>query len=173
MNPAGDLELLARVTASLVAVVLLALLAARLARRAAGRGHGRGLRVLDRIALTRESSLAVVEVAGRGLVLGVGPQGVRVLTELDAETVTRTYPEPPADVPGPRGPSGHRRGGPSGHPRGGPDEVSAVEVGPDGVRVTRLPDGGGRRSRGNGSVLDPRTWRQALEALRDYTARRG
>lgn len=165
MNPAGDLELLARVTASLVAVVLLALLAARLARRTAGRGHGRGLRVLDRVALTRESSLAVVEVAGRGLVLGIGPQGVRMLTELDAETVTRAYPEPPPDPPRPHGPSGHRRGG--------PDEVSAVEVGPDGVRVTRMPDGAGRRTRSSGSVLDPRTWRQAVETLRDYTARRG
>jgi hypothetical protein len=27
--------------------------------------------------------------------------------------------------------------------------------------------------RGTGSVLDPRTWRQGVEALRDLTARRG
>jgi hypothetical protein len=28
------------------------------------------------------------------------------------------------------------------------------------------------RGAGSGAILDPRTWKQGLEALRDYTARR-
>jgi flagellar biogenesis protein FliO len=178
MNASGDLALLARVTASLVAVVLLAVLAARVARRAGVRGHGRGLHVLDRVALSREASLAVVEVGGRGLVLGVGAQGVRLLSELDAETVSRTYPDRPEDPRPPRagrtrtGRTRTPRGGASAAPRPRADEVSSVEVGPDGVRVTRMPDGAAPRPRGTGSILDPRTWGQAIDAVRDLTARR-
>ncbi len=156
--------LLARVAASLVVVVLLVVFGARLARRAGLPRRGTAIQVRERVPLSRDAFLAVVEVADRGLLLGVGPQGVRVLSELDAQTLARSYPEP-------AGPAAGRRPSPR-RPRRDHDEVTSVEVGPDGVRVTRIPDGAAPRPRGTGSVLDPRTWRQALEAFRDLTARR-
>ena len=141
MNPTSDLAMLARVTASLVVVVVLALLAARLARRASVRGPGVGLRVVDRVGLSREAAVAVVAVAGRALVLGITAQNVTVLTELDPETSAELLAPPP----------GGKR------VAGGSDLLTG-----------ELP----ARSRGTGSVLDPRTWRQGLDALRDATARR-
>jgi flagellar biogenesis protein FliO len=189
MNTAADAALLARVTLSLLVVVLLAVIGARLARRTVLRGHGRNLQVLERLPLSREASLAVVSVAGRGLVLGVTAQGVRVLSELDGETLAQAYPEPEAGaVAGPgRRPS--RAAGRAGVARGsggvgkagkvgragkvGKDGVAAVRVGPDGVTVTRLTDDDPPVPRGTGTVLDPRTWRQAVQAVRDLTVRRG
>jgi flagellar biogenesis protein FliO len=100
MSADGDLMTVLRVLASLVVVVVLAVVAARLARRAGVRGGGVGLRVVDRVGLTRETAVAVVEVAGRGLVLGTSAHGVTVLAELDpAELASagrdrRHVPEP-------------------------------------------------------------------------------
>lgn len=184
MNAAADAALLARVTLSLTVVVLLAVLGARLARRTALRGHGRTLRVLERLPLSRDCFLAVVAIADRGLVLGVSAHGVRVVSELDADTVARVYPEPPAPAGGGGGARagwsrGQGRGWGRGQGRGQgrerrPGEVAGVEVGPDGVKVTRLPDGADPATgRGTGAVLDPRTWRQAVQALRELTVRRG
>jgi flagellar biogenesis protein FliO len=182
MNTAADAALLARVTLSLLVVVLLAVIGARLARRTVLRGHGRNLQVLERLPLSREASLAVVSVAGRGLVLGVTAQGVRVLSELDGETLARAYPEPaPGAAAGPdrrptrgAGKAG-KAGGTGGTERAGKAGVAGVRVGPDGVTVTRLTDDGppAPRGTGTGTVLDPRTWRQAVQAVRDLTVRRG
>lgn len=189
VNAAGEAALIARVLLSLIVVVLLAVIGARLARRMGYRGEGRGLRVLERLPLSREAFLAVVTVADRALVLGVGVHGVRVLTELDGETLARVYSEP-EDADGtagrrprrPRGPGGPGGPGTGGGRRGwrAPrrsrrDEVAGVEVGPDGVKVTRLTDEAPPvpRRPGTGSVLDPRTWRQFVDALRELTVRRG
>ena len=154
MSAADDLAVLARVTASLVVVVALAVLAARFARRAGGRGGGAGLRVVERTGLSREASVAVVEVGGRGLVVGVTAHGVSLLTELTADelAVTAAAPEPSAP----------RR------------IVVRAETPPWGTAPEGKPPfrNRGTAIRGTGSVLDPRTWSQALEALRDLTARR-
>ncbi len=162
MTAAGDLLTVARVVASLLAVVALALLAARVARRASLRAGTRSMRVLERLALSREAALAVVEVGGRGLVLGVTPHGVTMVTELALQQ--------PDSLPGHEG-----------------EQPVDADGGPAvaGVSVRRLPEGGaGTLARlvppgtgrppaaGTGSVLDPRTWRQGVESLRDLTARR-
>ncbi len=153
MNAADDLAVLGRVTASLVVVVVLALLAARLARRAGRGGGSTGLRVLERTGLSREASVAVVEVGGRGLVVGVTAQGVTLLGELTADELSAAQAAAAApsvlDVP-------------AGEP-GGQRVV---------VRSAFRAPGHDRSRPGTGAVLDPRTWRQALEALRDLTARR-
>jgi flagellar biosynthetic protein FliO len=140
VNSADDLAVLARVVASLVVVVALAVLAARFARRAGVRGGGAGLQVVERAGLTREASVAVVEVAGRGLVVGVTPHGVTLLAELapDALEAQRARAE--------------------------------AEPAPRTVRLKTLSTG--ERPAGTGSVLDPRTWRQAVDALRELTVRR-
>ena len=167
MSAADDLAVLARVTASLVVVVALAVLAARFARKAGVRGSGAGLRVVDRTGLSREASVAVVEVGGRGLVVGITAQGVSLLTELTAAELAAATSLAAAASMSPSG------GAPEGAeaprrivvrseapPWGTPPEANRR----DRSRQTAI--------RGTGSVLDPRTWSQAIEALRDLTARR-
>jgi flagellar biogenesis protein FliO len=142
MSAADDLAVLGRVTLSLVVVVVLAVLVARVARRAGASGGGAGLRVVDRTGLTREASVAVVEVAGRGLVLGVTSRGVSVLAELTSDELA------------------------SATATASPDAAGARRI----VVESSMP--GLQRPPATGSALDPRTWRQAVEALRDMTARR-
>ncbi len=153
MSPADDLAVLGRVTLALVVVVALAVLAARFARRAGGAGASVGLRVVERAGLTREASVAVVEVAGRGMVLGVTPHGVTLLRELaaeDLEVARRDLQEAGGLAPG--------------------DPVTSR---PGLYRRVLLPGTPSRPGQhGTGSVLDPRTWQQALDGLRDLTARR-
>ena len=84
MNDADNLAMLGRVMGGLVVVLVLIGLAARVARRARGQKGTSGLRVIDRIGLTREANLTVVEVANRVLLLGVTAQGVTMLADLDA-----------------------------------------------------------------------------------------
>jgi flagellar protein FliO/FliZ len=164
VNASSDLAVLGRVATSLVVVVVLAVLAARLARKAGTRGDGIGLRVLDRTGLSREAAVAVVEVAGRGLVLGVTARGVAVLTELDADELAaaRTSATAPA-----RSVRTTVVEGVTVRPRPGTPPVAAARA----TRVTRPAGPAG--AAGSGSVLDPRTWRQGVEALRELTVRRG
>ena len=165
MSAADDLAVLARVTASLVVVVALAVLAARFARKAGVRGGGAGLRVVERTGLSREASVAVVEVGGRGLVVGVTAQGVSLLTELTA-----------AELAAATSAAGAPMSASEGLPEGAqtprrivvPSESPPWGTPPDGNRPFRSRPAA---IRGTGSVLDPRTWRQAVEALRDLTAR--
>jgi flagellar biosynthetic protein FliO len=145
VNGADDLAVLARVVASLVVVVALAVLAARFARRAGVRSGGTGLQVVERTGLTREASVAVVEVADRALVVGVTPHGVTLLAELEPGVLEarRAREADAGSVP--------RR--------------AVLRPAPGSLTT-------GERPAGTGSVLDPRTWRQAVDALRELTVRR-
>ena len=193
MTGASDLMVLARVTGSLVVVLLVAVLAARLARRA-GRGRGRtaSLQVRDRVGLTRETCAVVLEVGDRMLLLGVSPQQVSVLAELGPSgtvVATAVRPGPTAlAIQGALGALGGQAApgvpGVPGVPRVPAPRQPAVRVvqAPAEVPLTRreVRAATGRRRqavpptrRGTGSALDPRTWQQGLEALRDLTARRG
>lgn len=155
--------MLLRVVASLVVVLVLALVAARLAKRAGVRGDGAGLRVVDRVGLTRETAVAVVEVAGRVLVLGTGTHGVSLLAELDPAEVALARREKRAPEPGKV--TVTRVVAP-----GTAVPVQRTAAGP---RTTARPAAGPSTRRGSGAVLDPRTWRQGVDALRDLTVRRG
>jgi flagellar protein FliO/FliZ len=178
VNAADELVAVARVVTSLLVVIALTVLAARLARRAGLRGGGHGLHVLDRVALTRDASLAVVRVSDRAVILGVTAHGVSVVTELPAAETDTLYPDGAGSEPG--GVRVHRL------PQGSGGALARLAPGPraprgrapgggvsgGGVSGAGAP-GGGVSGAGTGSVLDPRTWRQGLEALRDLTARRG
>ncbi|MFN8080958.1 MAG: flagellar biosynthetic protein FliO [Kineosporiaceae bacterium] len=131
MNTADDLALLGRVVLSLMVVTMIAVVLARFLRRTGVRGPGAGLRVIDRVGLSREASLAVVQVGDSALVLGITAQSVNLLTTLDAASLPT------------------------------PDAAAAT-----------LTEPGTPRRAPSGAVLDPRTWKQGLEALRDLTARR-
>jgi len=169
MSSADDLAVLARVTASLVVVVTLAVLAARFARKAGVRGGGAGLRVVERTGLSREASVAVVEVGGRGLVVGITAQGVSLLTELTAAELAAA-----TSLAGSSG--GDVLEGAVDQAELSRRIVVRPEAPPWGTRPDRTLPGAGRSRqtalRGTGSILDPRTWSQAVEALRDLTARR-
>ena len=146
------LELTLRLVFSLAVVVGLLLLLARLGSRRFRGQHGALVRVLHRQPLTRTTSVSVVAVGSRVLVLGTTEQQVRVLTELDPEelgdvraltlvpTPSATASPVPSGAPAPAAPGAHRA------------ETS--------------PQGTDRAGQGPlaGSVLSVDTWRQALAA---------
>lgn len=97
MTAGATLLALVRGLGGLLAVLALAWLLARLARRTLGPvGHGPAL--VDRLALGRDASVAVVRVADAHLVLGVTAHQVTVLHRLDPEVAAGHYPPaPPAE----------------------------------------------------------------------------
>ncbi|WP_432830412.1 FliO/MopB family protein [Dactylosporangium sp. CA-092794] len=85
------IELVLRVLCSLTVVFAILWALARLVRRPlVGRG-GATVTVVARQQLSRGSSVAVVKVADRALVLGVSDAGVSLLADADATL----FPEPP------------------------------------------------------------------------------
>ena len=117
--------------------------------RAAG-----ALTVLARQQLSRGSSVAVVRVADKALVIGVTENQVTLLTETDlaamtealapVEAVSRT----PVDL-----------------------TEGADGVGTELAAVTELDSARGRTALA-GSALSPATWKQTVDFLRERTARR-
>lgn len=90
------IELALRVMCSLSVVFVLLWALARLARRGVGsRGAGL-LTVIARQQLSRGSSVAVIKVADRALVLGVSDAGVSLLADADAHLFDQP---PPVDAP--------------------------------------------------------------------------
>ena len=109
MSAGDDLLLAGRTVAGLAVVLVVVVLAARIARRAGGGRAAGGMRVVERIALSRDASLALVEAGGRALLIGVTAQRVCVLATLGTpdgpvdgeaagETAT-TLPELPGELP--------------------------------------------------------------------------
>jgi flagellar protein FliO/FliZ len=135
-------ELGLRVLLSLGVVLGLFWAVARMGARRAGGRDRTLLRVRSRQALSRGSSVAVVEVGSRVLVVGVSDAGVRLLTELDPfeldsepTGLTEAAGEPPVG------------------PRHGPLRA---------VRGASRPAAQG--STLGGSLLAPATWKQAWSA---------
>lgn len=92
------IELTVRLIASLALVIGLLLLVTRWgSRRFAGRSDA-PVRVLARQSLSRGSSVAVVAVGERMLVLGATEQSVRLLTELDPGEWAEEQPAAPIEL---------------------------------------------------------------------------
>ena len=111
-----------------------------LSRRLGGAGSAPRrlpITVVGRQTLGRRSGVAVVEVAGRTLVLGISDANVQLLTELDTDPFDESEDEEPL-AEGVEGPRSHRD----------------------------LQSGQGISSALSGSVLAPQTWRTSWEALR-------
>jgi flagellar protein FliO/FliZ len=138
-------ELVLRIGFSLLIVFGLMWGLAKVVRRPLGGKHGTGsLSVLHRQQLSRGSSVTVVQVADKALVLGVTDQQVSLLGETDLEAFEK-------------------------HPHGvGHRNAAALE--PDAVLPPAHP---GAQPHGglDGSVLSPRTWSSTLNFLRDRTTR--
>lgn len=190
-----------RVALSLAAVLLLMWVAARLLR---GHGGGRSAGVVEVVArqqLGRGTSVAVVRVVDRALVLGVTETGVSLLSDADLAAVEAARTPVAAGAPAaPGAPAAAgagallRRGYQGTHRRANgavPRPVPAVARdaapvpppvaadSPAGAAPLALAGPAGRAFAGSaggplaGSVLSPATWRAAVEALRERTVRRG
>ena len=149
-------ELTIRLIASLAVVVGLMLLLARLVGKRYGARAGAPVQVLHRQPLSRSSSVAVVTVGSRVLVVGTTDHQVSLLAELDADELDTLVPDLHAvedlDVDTPtvlRAAPVARTTQPGAH-RGA--HRAAV--------TRREADAGGLA----GSVLSPQTWRQAVAA---------
>lgn len=140
---------LGRVVLSLVVVLVLLWVAARALRKNQQRAlHGIEVEVLARQPLAQRSSLAVVQVGDRALVLGVTESRVELLTEAPLEAVlasSRVVDAPSLTVDG---------------------ETQPQRLG---LVSQRKPAAAGGLA---GSALSPATWSKALDAVREMTVRR-
>lgn len=135
-------ELALRLVFSLAVVIGLLLLLSRIAgKRFRGRA-GAPIQVVHRQALSRNSGVAVVTVAGRVLVLGTTDHEVTLLTELEPDALGLELE--------PHGPAATTA------------EEQRVRVMPT-HRAAPQPTKDGPLA---GSVLSPDTWRQALRVTR-------
>ena len=139
-------ELLLRIGFSLLVVLGLLWGLARMARRGGVGRRGPGhLSVLNRQSLSRGSSVAIVKIADRALILGITDNQVSLLGETDLGAFEHDQ------HPSKRDPQAASSDGlPAAHP-------------------TVLPHHGGKL---DGSLLSPRTWGSTMEFLRDRTTRR-
>lgn len=145
---------LGRMLLALVVVLGIMWALARWARKPLGGKTDRVMSVLARQQLSRTSSVTVLQVMDRALVLGVTEQGIRLITETDLQELQAAL-----DVPAP----GKRRAG-----RVTAAEARAAEAVTDGADAPRAPAAGPLA----GSVLSPATWRQLVDSARELTVRR-
>ena len=170
----NTVAIIGRMLLALVFVLGVMWALARWARKPMGAGKAdRVMSVLARQQLSRTSSVAVLKVMDRALVLGVTEQGIRLLTETelspieDALTVQPTpgrswsLLRPPAALPG----EVVEDAEPS-------EDAEPVLVGAAPVSRAITPRRAGKGGALDGSVLSPQTWRQLLNAARELTVRR-
>lgn len=139
------LELTLRLVFSLAVVVGLLLLLARLGARRFKGGQDALVRVVHRQPLSRTSSVTVVTVGSRVLVLGATEHQVSVLAELDPEELVTEEAVVQDDAAQPV------------------DAFTMTSETP--TAPQRLPRIAPETTPLSGSILSRRTWRQALAAL--------
>jgi flagellar protein FliO/FliZ len=129
--------------------------------------------VLGRQSLSRNSSVAVVRVAGQALIVGVTDSNVRVLGEVELDAVqahiAATNPTTRLTVAGSETAehdavvARRRVARFTPAPTGSPVTPSAQAAAAAAVAPGKLA----------GSALSPATWKQTIDALREMTARKG
>jgi flagellar protein FliO/FliZ len=139
------IELIVRIGFSLLVVLALMWLLARATRKKVGGRHGDALSVLSRQSLSRGSSVAIVKVADRALVVGVTENQVTLLGETDLVALEQQLE------------ASERRDAVSLDAEGAPEPATLPKLG----RNTLL----------DGSLLSGRTWRTAMDFLRERTVR--
>ncbi|MDO9379144.1 MAG: flagellar biosynthetic protein FliO [Nocardioidaceae bacterium] len=140
------IDLVVRLVVSLAVVLGLLLVLYRVSQRRLGGGTTL-LSVVGRQAVGRNSSVTVVTVGGRVLVLGVSEQQVSLLTELDPETLDTTAGDLVVDV----------------DPVVVPTSRAAAST--RGAHAAPAQRGQQLGAMG-GSILSARTWRDAWTATR-------
>lgn len=190
MVDTSTVVLVLRVTLSLACVLGIIWFAGR---RMAGtaavrRQRAAAMSVVARQSLGGRNGLAVVDVAGRRLLLGTGEKGVTLLTELDPPE-----PEPAVTVREERVPLTHEDLADLAGATDLPDlvDVDGVEIPADASSLTpegdhasaprpvpsstpaaRMPAVTEPRNPLEGSILDAATWRRAVVAVQERTIRR-
>lgn len=164
----GMAELGVRLIGSLAVVVGLLLLVARFTNRRFRARTGAPIQVVSRQSLTRGSSVAVVTVGARVLVLGTTEQQVTLLAEVDPDEVGL---DPDLDVLAAEAPAE----GPEGSDSFGElvARVSPVRAVGGAHRATPAPRRSARPAAAGplaGSVLSAQTWRQAIAAVSGQAA---
>lgn len=163
------LELMVRLVASLAVVVGLMLLLARFVQKRYVARSGAPVQVVHRQPLSRSSSVAVVTVGSRVLVLGTTDHQVTLLTELDPEELElEVEEEVEADVEdGFEGDTTPDAGDapPVPAPTGAVRPVAAAR---SALRTAKVPATGSAVPADTGalagSLLSAQTWRQAIAA---------
>ncbi len=146
---------------ALVVVLGLMWCLARWARKPMGAGKAdRVMTVLARQQISRTSSVTVLRVMDRALVLGVTEQGVRLITETELAPIEEALATEPASS--------------RAWPRLRPTPAEALEAADSADADEESPLSRVRASRGSleGSVLSVNTWRQVLSTARDLTVRK-
>lgn len=167
----STVAIIGRMLLALVVVLGIMWFLARWARKPLNGKSDRVMSVLARQQLSRTSSVTVLRVMDRALVLGVTEQGIRLITETELPALEEVLAAEPelskswlrarslnaADQPG----SDTGRPAAEGASRK-PARVPAGDLHPT------------RAGRGalEGSVLSPKVWRQVVTVARDLTVRR-
>jgi flagellar protein FliO/FliZ len=160
-----------RVIVSLAVVLgVLWYLQKKLSKRGVGKAAGKAVTLIGRQAVGPKASVAVVEIDGRRLVLGVTEHQVTVLHTAEAPLAGRAvhpFEVSLNEVTAPVYPDNVR-------PITAPVPIRAVittpEVAPAPVQELRRPRGSHRQQPAGklaGSILSPETWRQASAAIRE------
>jgi flagellar protein FliO/FliZ len=150
----STIAIIGRMLLALVLVLGVMWALARWARKPMGIGKGeRVMTVLARQQLSRSSSVAVLKLMDRALVLGVTEQGVQLLTETELAPIEQALSVPAARRPAPA------------------RSAEPIELDGEVPAASLLPAVPGK-SELDGSVLSPNTWKQLLGAARELTVRR-
>ena len=164
------IELVIRLVFSLAVVVGMLLLLAKFSAKKFRGGSGSLVQVVQRQPLSRTSSVAVVTVGSRVLVLGTTEQQVQLLTELDPDELDVPEVEAPAhDASSDRGSAlAHSQSDEApavrrlGRPRLQPLPKRQRRTTP--TAVVRDADVVAAEGALSGSVLSAQTWKQAFAA---------
>ncbi len=174
----NTIAVIGRMLLALVFVLGIMWALARWARKPMGAGKGEQvLTVLARQQINRTSSVTVLRVMDRALVLGVTEQGVRLLTETELAPIEEALAAEPTSSrswPKLRLPAGAAAASADPFDPAGISESPALDgTNPTGVDLAKSPARPvAKRGSLDGSVLSPNTWRQVLSSARDLTVRR-
>jgi flagellar protein FliO/FliZ len=128
--------------------------------------------VLGRQSLSRNSSVAVVRVAGQALIVGVTDSNVRVLGAVELDEVqahiAAANPATRLTVAGADSPEVAETAGYDDAAAATRRVVPFTPASAAAVAPTAAPAG-----KLAGSALSPATWKQTIDALREMTARKG
>lgn len=170
----NTIAVIGRMLLALVFVLGLMWLLARWARKPMGAGKAdRVMSVLARQQLSRTSSVAVLKVMDRALVLGVTEQGIRLLTETELSPIEDALAVEPTP-----GRSWSLLRPPAALPAGelvehaADEEAEPALIGAASLQPVSRRMAAGKGGALDGSVLSPQTWRQLLNAARELTVRR-
>ncbi|HEY3736446.1 MAG TPA: flagellar biosynthetic protein FliO [Jatrophihabitans sp.] len=173
-----SLALVGRLLLSLAFVLGVMWLIARRIRKSPGKvRNSKLIDVLGRQQLTRSSSVAVVRVLDKALIVGVTDGQVTVLGETDLAEVEAQLesvaPAKPLSLPSLRSPKAARTSRAASNSERASERPSGRPSGRPAPRPSPRPSSNAPAAKAPlaGSALSPATWRATVESIRDLTVR--